>query len=148
MTDLIRKMKDKRLAEGLSVRKLAEKVGITFSGLAKIERGEHDPSEVVRLKIDRWVHGFGAESSEPAWRETVEQRLERLENRKPPRPACECLGICQPGCPAYRYRLDTTPSLPAMVVGGNQPTLAKKTTMAKKAGKGGKKKPKPAPKGY
>ena len=44
---LIKALKKKRESEGLSIRALSERVGISFSTLARIERGEGEPPAPV-----------------------------------------------------------------------------------------------------
>lgn len=52
---LIQALKDKRAAEGLSIRALSEKIGVSFSSLARIERGEGEPDNNSSIRILEWL---------------------------------------------------------------------------------------------
>jgi len=56
---LINALKNKRNAEGLSLRKLATQIGVSFSTLARIERGDGEPDNNSLLRILDWlgIHG-------------------------------------------------------------------------------------------
>jgi len=59
---LIRALKDKRAKEGLSLRKLSEKIGVSFSSLARIERGDGQPDNNSTLRILDWLGKEGREA--------------------------------------------------------------------------------------
>lgn len=52
---LVQALKDKRDAEGLSVRALSEKIGVSFSSLARILRGEGEPDNNSTIRILGWL---------------------------------------------------------------------------------------------
>ncbi len=52
---LIDLLKRKREAEGYSIRKLSTIIGISFSSLARIERGEGEPDNNSRIRILEWL---------------------------------------------------------------------------------------------
>jgi transcriptional regulator with XRE-family HTH domain len=52
---LIAALKKKRDAEGLSIRGLSAIIGVSFSSLARIERGEGEPDNNSRLRILEWL---------------------------------------------------------------------------------------------
>lgn len=55
-------MKRKREAEGLSIRALSGTVGISFSSLARIERGEGQPDNNSKIRLLQWL-GADAEAA-------------------------------------------------------------------------------------
>jgi transcriptional regulator with XRE-family HTH domain len=59
---LIRAVKRKREAEGLSIRALSEAVGVSFSTLARIERGEGQPDNNSKIRLLQWL-GADAEDA-------------------------------------------------------------------------------------
>lgn len=59
---LIRAVKRKREAEGLSIRALSDAIGISFSTLARIERGEGQPDNNSKIRLLEWL-GAGAEDA-------------------------------------------------------------------------------------
>lgn len=59
---LIRAIKTKRDAEGLSLRKLSSQIGVSFSTLARIERGEGEPDNNSLLRMLDWLGADGAEA--------------------------------------------------------------------------------------
>ena len=65
---LVQALKKKRSADGLSIRALAEKIGVSFSSLARIERGEGEPDNNSTIRILEWLGtdardaGFGLEN--------------------------------------------------------------------------------------
>ncbi len=59
---LVRAVKRKREAEGLSIRGLSEAVGISFSTLARIERGEGHPDNNSKIRLMQWL-GADAEDA-------------------------------------------------------------------------------------
>ncbi len=83
MTELRKHLKAKRLEQGLSLRELSVLVGVSFSGLARVERGEGQPTQDTEKRIRDWLeHGVSAGPKPPkarGWIVTVEQRLARLE---------------------------------------------------------------------
>ncbi|WP_160731614.1 helix-turn-helix domain-containing protein [Pontixanthobacter luteolus] len=48
-------IKDKREREGLSIRALAAKIGMSFSSLARIERGEGAPDNNSKIRLLEWL---------------------------------------------------------------------------------------------
>lgn len=52
---LVAALKKKRETEGLSVRALAERIGVSFSSLARIERGEGEPDNNSSIRIIEWL---------------------------------------------------------------------------------------------
>jgi transcriptional regulator with XRE-family HTH domain len=52
---LVRALKRKRESEGLSLRGLSEVVGVSFSTLARIERGEGQPDNNSKIRILQWL---------------------------------------------------------------------------------------------
>lgn len=59
---LVAAVKQRREALGLSIRGLAEVVGISFSSLARIERGEGQPDNNSKIRLLQWL-GQDAESA-------------------------------------------------------------------------------------
>jgi len=59
---LIRAIKTKREAEGLSIRALSAAVGVSFSTLARIERGEGQPDNNSKIRLLQWL-GADAEDA-------------------------------------------------------------------------------------
>ena len=57
---LVTAVRNKRQAEGLSIRALSSIVGISFSTLARIERGEGLPDNNSRIRLTEWL---GAEAA-------------------------------------------------------------------------------------
>jgi transcriptional regulator with XRE-family HTH domain len=58
---LVRAVKRKREAEGLSIRALSATVGVSFSTLARIERGEGLPDNNSKIRLLQWL---GADADE------------------------------------------------------------------------------------
>lgn len=52
---IITALKKKREAEGYSLRKLSKIIGVSFSSLARIERGEGSPDPNSRIRILEWL---------------------------------------------------------------------------------------------
>jgi len=52
---LIAGMKSKREGEGLSIRALADKIGVSFSTLSRLERGEGTPDNNTKIRILNWL---------------------------------------------------------------------------------------------
>lgn len=52
---LIAAVKRKRKAAGLSIRALSSEVGVSFSSLARIERGEGEPDNNTRIRLLEWL---------------------------------------------------------------------------------------------
>src|SRR5215831_7386014 len=52
---LIEALQRKRQAEGYSLRKLATVIGVSFSSLARMERGEGEPDNNSRVRILEWL---------------------------------------------------------------------------------------------
>jgi transcriptional regulator with XRE-family HTH domain len=55
MKILIEALKKKRQAEGYSLRKLSSVIGVSFSTLGRIERGEGEPDNNSRIRILEWL---------------------------------------------------------------------------------------------
>lgn len=66
---LIAALKNKREAEGLSIRSLSTIIGVSFSALARIERGEGEPDNNSTIRILNWLgdeakeHGLSYQES-------------------------------------------------------------------------------------
>lgn len=54
---LVRAVKKKREAEGLSIRALSSAIGVSFSTLARIERGEGQPDNNSKIRLLQWLGG-------------------------------------------------------------------------------------------
>lgn len=67
---LIAALQKKREAEGLSIRALATKIGISFSSLARVERGEGEPDNNSTIRILNWL-GTDAEGYGLSYQETA-----------------------------------------------------------------------------
>lgn len=59
---LIAALKKKREAEGLSIRALSSVIGVSFSSLARIERGDGEPDNNSRIRILEWLGEDGHDS--------------------------------------------------------------------------------------
>ncbi len=59
---LVAVQKRKREAEGLSIRKLSAVIGVSFSTLARIERGDGEPDNNSILRILEWLGEEGRDS--------------------------------------------------------------------------------------
>lgn len=59
---LVKAVRKKREAEGLSIRALAAAIGVSFSTLARIERGEGQPDNNSKIRLLQWL-GADAESA-------------------------------------------------------------------------------------
>jgi transcriptional regulator with XRE-family HTH domain len=55
ISKLVTALKTKREAEGLSLRKLSTHIGVSFSTLARIERGDGEPDNNSALRIIEWL---------------------------------------------------------------------------------------------
>lgn len=82
---LIESVEAKRLLMGLSYRNLAQVVGVSYSTLARLARGEGEPLPGVAQRLKAWVEK--GESSAPMtrrpridpWHVRIEARLAKLE---------------------------------------------------------------------
>jgi transcriptional regulator with XRE-family HTH domain len=54
-TKLIQLLKEKREAQGHSIRKLSSLIGVSFSTLARIERGDGEPDNNTKIRILEWL---------------------------------------------------------------------------------------------
>lgn len=75
-------LKKRRLREGLSLRALSKIVGVSFSGLARIERGVGTCTADTLERVQRWIEsGEASQKRERGapWISTVERRLARIE---------------------------------------------------------------------
>ena len=59
---LIKELKSKRNAQGLSLRKLSVQIGVSFSTLGRIERGDGEPDNNSLLRILDWLGLDGEEA--------------------------------------------------------------------------------------
>lgn len=59
---LVSVMKRKREAEGLSIRALSAIIGVSFSSLARIERGEGEPDNNSAIRIIEWLGQEGQDA--------------------------------------------------------------------------------------
>ncbi len=59
---LVSALKKKREAEGYSIRGLAAQIGVSFSSLARIERGDGEPDNNSRIRILEWLGEDAAEA--------------------------------------------------------------------------------------
>lgn len=59
---LIEAVKRKREAEGLSIRALSAAVGVSFSTLARIERGEGQPDNNSKIRLLQWLGPYAEEA--------------------------------------------------------------------------------------
>jgi transcriptional regulator with XRE-family HTH domain len=77
---IVNKMREKRLSEGLSFRDLSLRLGISFSSLARIERGQGTPSPVSYALIMRWLElPYGESLDEDIQRKIKNKKLAQLE---------------------------------------------------------------------
>lgn len=60
--DLVEAVKRKREREGLSIRALASAVGVSFSSLARIERGDGAPDNNSQIRLLEWLGDEGREA--------------------------------------------------------------------------------------
>lgn len=75
---VVSKVKAKRTRRRFSIRETALMVGVSFSTLARLERGEGGPSPLVERKLQAWL-------GEEVDTVTIEERLSALEGVKPRR---------------------------------------------------------------
>jgi transcriptional regulator with XRE-family HTH domain len=54
-TKLIQLLKEKREAQGHSIRKLSSLIGVSFSTLARIERGDGEPDNNTKIRVLEWL---------------------------------------------------------------------------------------------
>ena len=77
------RLKTKRIEDGLSLRDLATIVGVSFSSLARIERGVGGCTADTIRRVCLWIEaGSGSPTKERRgrpWVLTVEERLIRIE---------------------------------------------------------------------
>lgn len=59
---LVQAVKKKREAEGLSIRGLSTAVGVSFSTLARIERGEGQPDNNSKIRLLQWLGPYADEA--------------------------------------------------------------------------------------
>lgn len=67
---LVDALRKKREADGLSIRALATKIGVSFSSLARVERGEGEPDNNSTIRILNWL-GADAEEYGLSYQETA-----------------------------------------------------------------------------
>jgi transcriptional regulator with XRE-family HTH domain len=54
-TKLVSALREKRSEEGLSIRALSAKIGVSFSTLARIERGDGSPDNNSKIRLLEWL---------------------------------------------------------------------------------------------
>lgn len=59
---LIQAVKRKREAEGLSLRALSAAIGVSFSSLARMERGEGQPDNNSKIRLLQWLGSYADEA--------------------------------------------------------------------------------------
>jgi transcriptional regulator with XRE-family HTH domain len=59
---LVQAVRKKREAEGLSIRALSAAVGVSFSTLARIERGEGQPDNNSKIRLLEWLDAYAEEA--------------------------------------------------------------------------------------
>ncbi len=83
LSHLGKRLKAERVKQGLSLRALELIVGVSFSGLARIERGVGNFTADTHERVLAWLEtGARSEKKERkgrAWFLTFEQRLARIE---------------------------------------------------------------------
>jgi len=84
---LVSQFKAARIKQGLSVRQIANLIGVSFSALARLERGEGTPMPFVEERMRHWLlTGEGSaprvipERIEP-WSVRMEARFAAIEER-------------------------------------------------------------------
>lgn len=84
MDKLVKQVKRKRIGQGYSIRSLAEYIGVSFSTVARLERGVGSPDRetterlVAYLKFD--TGGDKPDRVRPLkWSSKIEDRLLRIE---------------------------------------------------------------------
>ena len=84
---LVAQMRKRRLADGISIRALAKCIGVSFSTLAKLERGIGTPNPASTERIERWINtGKGSSPAkrnpaEAPWSVKIEQDFDALDER-------------------------------------------------------------------
>jgi transcriptional regulator with XRE-family HTH domain len=79
MSDLGKAVRRKRLSQGLTLRALEKKVGVSFASLGRLERRQGQPSEATKDRLLRWLED-GSESL-PAQRNSRLSRMAEIEIR-------------------------------------------------------------------
>lgn len=83
MPSLGQRLKQRRIEEGLSLRDLEKIVGVSFSSLARIERGVGTCIPDSAKRINQWLdtgQGSGVkESRKKHWFLSIQQRVDRIE---------------------------------------------------------------------
>ncbi|KKM71143.1 hypothetical protein LCGC14_1433670 [marine sediment metagenome] len=74
MKHIVERARAKRRRLGFSLREVEIASGISFSTLARLERGDGGPSKATERRLHAWVEG--GEFSDPR---SIEERLVRLE---------------------------------------------------------------------
>lgn len=75
-------MTEKRNQEGLSLRGLSEIIGVSFSSLARIERGEGSPDHNTQARILNWL-GDTAKSAGIDFHRAIEVHFRAAKNVDP-----------------------------------------------------------------
>jgi transcriptional regulator with XRE-family HTH domain len=86
MTDRLgKRLRKARNEAGLSLRALEKICGVSFSNLARIERGVGECLPAIRLRVEKWLEtGEGSapivrSPSQKSWYQNIEARLIALE---------------------------------------------------------------------
>ena len=74
-----KKLKAARLKKGISIRALADEIGVSAMTLSRVERGLTDPDYFTRQNIEKWIK-TGKDQDAPA-RRSYNQRVANLEGR-------------------------------------------------------------------
>jgi len=82
--DLAKELKEARVNRGLSIRALADEIGISAMTLSRVEREITEPDQLTRNNIEKWLK-TGQDQNPPARRSynhrigDAEKRLSKLE---------------------------------------------------------------------
>ena len=85
LTSFFRSLKEKREALGYSIRQLAKQTGVSFSTLARLERGIGKPDPLTRKRLEEWMRvdrtfaPILRASRHPTSQELLERRVAFLE---------------------------------------------------------------------
>ena len=74
-----KRLKAARLKKGISIRALADEIGVSASTLSRVERGVTEPDYFAKSNIDEWIK-TGKDQEAPA-RRSYNQRVANLEGR-------------------------------------------------------------------
>jgi len=80
---LIEAVREKRERQNLSLRGLSRIVGVSFSALARLERGLGTPNTHTQDRLARWLefdeHSSPNDRNRPTKFDVLERRVEKLE---------------------------------------------------------------------